>query len=68
MSSKKKPTHRVTTIVHRNDKAFFVEIGAAWPTESGNGYLVRLDALPIGDTIILSTKRERNATEEPAAD
>ncbi len=28
------------------------DIGAAWPTKSG-GYSVRLDALPIGDTILL---------------
>ena len=37
----------------RREKAIFTKIGAAWPTKDGWGFSIQLDALPIGDRIVL---------------
>jgi hypothetical protein len=47
-----KPTLRAVSIHKRGDKESFHDIGAAWPTKSG-GFTIRLNALPLGDTILL---------------
>jgi len=36
-----------------DQKAIWTRIGAAWPHESGPGYSIRLDALPIDGRIVL---------------
>lgn len=57
MSTNKKPTFHAFGIVTRKGKDRFVKIGAAWPTEKG-GFTIRLDALPLGDTIVLCVPRD----------
>lgn len=60
-TSKNKPVYRVVSVHKRDGKETFAEIGAAWATAKG-GYAIRLNAHPIGDTILL-----RPLAEEPAA-
>jgi hypothetical protein len=38
----------------RKQKPFWVRIGGAWPFESGTGYTVQLDALPLDGRIVLA--------------
>lgn len=52
MSTSKKPAYRAVGVRHRGDQAVYVEIGAAWPTKN-NGLAIRLNVLPLGDTILL---------------
>lgn len=52
MSTAKKPAFRAVGVRNRGDQAVFVEIGAAWPTKRG-GFAIRLNVLPLGDTILL---------------
>lgn len=56
--SNKKPTYRVVSVNKREGKDSFAEIGAAWATAKG-GYVLRLNAHPIGDTIILRPFTEK---------
>ena len=51
-TSKTKPAYRVVSVYKRDGKESFAEIGAAWATATG-GYALRLNAHPIGDTILL---------------
>jgi len=46
------PAFRVVSVHKRDDKETFAEIGAAWPTAKG-GFSIRLNAHPIGDTLLL---------------
>lgn len=57
MSTNKKPQLHAFGIVERKGKDRFVRIGAAWPTQKG-GFTIRLDALPLSDTIVLAVPRE----------
>jgi hypothetical protein len=51
-TSKNKPTYRVVSVHKYEGKEAFAEIGAAWATAKG-GYVLRLNAHPIGDTVLL---------------
>jgi hypothetical protein len=51
-----KPTliaYAVKDPVGTQDKAVWTRIGAAWPHEKGQGYSLRLDALPVDGRIVL---------------
>jgi len=47
-------------------KAIWTRIGAAWPFENGKGFTVQLNALPIGDRILLAEPKAED--EAPAAE
>ncbi len=38
----------------RNKKAIWTRVGAAWPHESGKGFTIQLDAIPIDGRLILT--------------
>lgn len=58
-ASNKKPAFRVVSVCKRDDKETFAEIGAAWATAKG-GYVIRLNAHPMGDTILLRPVTEKS--------
>lgn len=51
-TAKNKPAYRVVSVYKHDGKETFAEIGAAWATAKG-GYVLRLSAHPIGDTVLL---------------
>jgi len=51
-TSNKKPAYRVVSVYKREGKETFADIGAAWATAKG-GFAIRLNAHPIGDTVLL---------------
>jgi hypothetical protein len=61
-----KPTLIAYSVKERGKgkKPFWVRIGGAWPFESGSGFTVQLDALPIDGRIVLT---EPKPAEEPDA-
>jgi hypothetical protein len=63
MSSK--PTLIAYSVKERGKgkKPFWVRIGGAWPFESGSGFTIQLDALPIDGRIVLA---EPKAEVDPA--
>ena len=61
MSKNSKPNYRVVSVNKREGKDTFAEIGAAWATAKG-GYVLRLNAHPVGDTVLLLPFAEK--TEE----
>lgn len=49
----------------KTKRTFWTRIGVAFPAKSGEGYSILLDALPIGNKLILRPPREKR---EPGAD
>ena len=47
------PTHRVLAVRGEGRRNYFTRIGVAWAHRSGKGFSIRLDAHPIGDTLVL---------------
>ena len=45
-------------------KAIWTRIGAAFPHGQGNGLTIQLDALPIGDRIVLTEPKADDAKAE----
>ncbi len=56
-NNNKKPAFRAVSIHKREGKDIFAEIGAAWPNSKG-GFTLRLNALPLGDTVLLRPVQE----------
>jgi len=47
----------------KGQKDIWTQIGAAWPHSSGTGFNIQLEALPLGDRIVLTEPK----AEEPEA-
>jgi len=62
MSTPKKHAFRAVSVRRYKDRESFSDIGAAWPTAKG-GFTVRLNALPVGDTILLLPFTERRKAD-----
>jgi hypothetical protein len=58
-----KPTLIAYTVKDRGEgkKAIWTRIGAAFPHETGKGLTIRLEALPIGDRIVLTEPKADDA-------
>ncbi len=58
MTNSRKPDFLVYTVKGHGDKSYFTKIGAAWMQNHSNGYNIVLDALPIGDRLILCEPKD----------
>lgn len=47
IETQKQPTHRLYTVKGEGQKARWIEIGAAWPNQDGNGFSLRFDSVPV---------------------
>jgi hypothetical protein len=64
MSTNKKPAYEVFAIREgKNNKSYFVKIGAVWPAKNGNGLHLDLVAFPVNGRAYLAPPK---ATQEPA--
>jgi hypothetical protein len=57
---KAKPTHRLYQVTGDGDKAFWREIGAAWPHKDGHGFSLLPTAIPLTGRFVI-----REITERP---
>ena len=54
MTTNKKPAFEAFTVREGNSgKSYFTKVGAAWPTRSGNGLRLDLQAFPVDGRLIL---------------
>jgi uncharacterized protein (DUF736 family) len=58
-TSGKKPTHRVFTVEGEGKQANWIEIGAAWTNQDGEGYSLSLGAIPLNGRIVMRKITER---------
>ena len=60
--SNTQPTLIAYSVKEREGKqAIWTKIGAAFPHGKGNGLTIQLDALPLGDSIVLREPKEDKA-------
>jgi hypothetical protein len=62
-----RPSHKVYTVEQsesEDDKGWWTRIGSAWPTKSGRGLNVVLQALPIGNRLVLMEYTDEDAVED----
>ncbi len=59
----KRPTYRLYAVRKAGDgKAFWTDIGAAWPNRDGKGFNLRLNLLPLdGSEIVMREPKEEGA-------
>jgi hypothetical protein len=62
MSKKSKaPSHTAYVVRNIGEKSYFDRIGAAWENADGNGFTIRLNALPLtGEIVIRKPKSDEN--------
>ena len=65
-----KPTHRAYVVKNftgkdGEEKGRWLEIGSVWPHSNGNGFDVKLEALPIDGRIVIRVIEQKPATGEP---
>lgn len=63
MTTNKKPTHGVYIVEGEGDKAFWTKIGAAWPTNNGEGFTVQLSALPMNGRLVIQKLKAKRDDE-----
>ena len=62
----KQPTHTAYTVrpgKGENDKGFWTRIGSVWAHQDGEGFTVRLDALPPNGELVIRTKAPADSQE-----
>lgn len=66
----RQPTHRALSLRRDGRRTYWTRIGVAWPQNDGKGIYIRLDALPIGDEIVLREigHDAADATDAPPTD
>lgn len=67
--SNSKPSHEVFAVKEREGKkSNWMRIGAAWKHEDGNGYNLRLEALPLNGASIVIRVRSDKPEQAQAAE
>lgn len=55
--SKKKPSHLAYLVKDKEKGGQWIEIGCAWSTKDGDGYVIRLDAIPTDGRVVLRVNK-----------
>jgi hypothetical protein len=62
MSDNRKPTHNAFAVTNpnrrQNEKPWFEKVGAAWPTQDGKGFFLKLFAIPVNGEIVVKEVTE----------
>jgi hypothetical protein len=61
MSNRSKfPSHAAYAVRKTGEKSYFDRIGAAWENADGNGFTIRLNALPLSGEIVIRKAKSRD--------
>jgi hypothetical protein len=68
MATAQQPTFQAYTVIKREGQDdFWLNIGAAFAHQDGDGFNVMLQALPIGGKIVLRPPKAKGEEEQPPA-
>lgn len=60
-----KPAYRAYTVIKRDDKDdYWLNVGACYPHEDGDGFNLLLNALPVDGKLVLRTYKEKPEEQE----
>ena len=62
-----RPSHLVYAVTKSGDRSNWREIGAAWPHRDGEGFNLKLDALPLNGAEIVIRKPKAGSGEADIA-
>ena len=66
MTENRKPSHNALVVTNpnrrQNEKPWFEKVGAAWPTQDGKGFFVKLFAVPVNGEIVLKEQQDGDDT------
>lgn len=60
----KQPTHRLYAVNGNGEKARWTEIGAAWANSDGQGFSLRLSAVPLDGHIVMRAPKAENGGQK----
>lgn len=62
MAEKQKPSHDVFSVEERGDgqKPFYRQLGACWPTKSGEGLNLVIHAVPLSGRLLLLPFKDKS--------
>lgn len=55
-----RPTHHVFVVNREGKDAFWTRIGAAWQHADGQGFNMTLNAIPLGDRVLVRSVKVAN--------
>tara|TARA_R110002124_G_scaffold261819_1_gene427774 strand:- start:728 stop:937 length:210 start_codon:yes stop_codon:yes gene_type:complete len=58
-SQTKAPSHAVYVVEGDGDNAFWTKVGSAWGHDDGDGFNIRLTALPIDGRLVIRKPKPR---------
>lgn len=58
-----KPTHTVFQVTKAGEGSFWNKIGAAWEHKDGEGFSIKLSALPLEGEIVMRVAKEKPEDE-----
>jgi len=68
MASTQQPAYQAYTVVKREGQDdYWLNIGAAFPHQDGDGFNVMLQALPLGGKIVLRPPKKGSGEDAPPA-
>ncbi len=68
MATAQQPAFQAYTVIKREGQDdYWLNIGAAFAHQDGDGFNVMLQALPIGGKIVLRPPKDKGEEEQPAA-
>jgi len=59
-TTSKKPSHRAFVVTGEPDNRYWTEIGAQWAHDDGQGFTLRLNALPVSGEIVLRVPKAKD--------
>jgi hypothetical protein len=60
-----KPAYRAYTVIKRDDKDdYWLNVGACYPHDDGDGFNLLLNALPVDGKLVLRTYKEKPEEQE----
>lgn len=60
----RQPTHRLYAVKGEGKNARWIEIGAAWSNQDGNGFSLKLDAIPVDGRIVMRAPKAENGGQQ----
>ncbi|MCE8000534.1 MAG: hypothetical protein HEP70_16875 [Rhodobiaceae bacterium] len=58
-----KPTHTVYQVTKAGEKSYWNKVGAAWSHQDGDGFKIKLSAMPLEGEIVMRVAKEKPEDE-----
>ena len=60
----RQPSHRLYVVKGEGEQARWIEIGAAWANRDGEGFSIKLDAMPLDGHIVMRAPKVKEGGQQ----